>query len=177
MGDLGVQTRGAARRGGAYRFVGGANWRDAAATPADALTRVFAIFLFSLQGQWLSHKGVGTAVYLAVFVAAHRLWSREARRAGPAEDEARFAGAVTFLSLGAVAGLYAAFPFVADMYASVVPDVFPTWAESYRNFANVGIGRMTVHLLPFFVLYAVAAFADTPARPPGAPAPPTVLIP
>jgi hypothetical protein len=148
---------------GAYRFVGGANWREAAATPVEAVARVLGIFLFSLQGQWLSHKGVGTAVYLAVLVAAHRFLSRGARHGGPAEDETRFAGAVAFLSLGAVAGLYAVFPFVADMHASVGPDGFPTWAAAYRNFANVGMGRMTVHLLPFFVLYAVYALAEASA--------------
>ncbi len=147
----------------AYRFVGGANWREAAATPAEAVARVLGIFLFSLQGQWLSHKGVGTAVYLAVLVAAHRFRSRETRHDGPAEEETRLAGAVTFLSLGAVAGIYAVFPFVADMHASVGPDTFRTWAAAYRNFANVGMGRMTVHLLPFFVLYAVSALATAPA--------------
>lgn len=143
----------------AYRFVGGANWREAAATPVEAIARVIGIFLFSLQGQWLSHKGVGAAVYLVVLVAAQRFLSRGSRLGGPAEDETRLAGAVTFLSLGAVAGLYAVFPFVADMHASVGPDRFPSWAAAYRNFANVGMGRMTVHLLPFFVLYAVCALA------------------
>jgi hypothetical protein len=147
----------------AYRFVGGANWREAAATPVEAAACVLGIFLFSLQGQWLSHKGVGTAVYLAVLVAAHRFLSRGARHGGTAEEETRLAGSVTFLSLGAVAGLYAVFPFVADMHASVGQEEFRTWAAAYKNFANVGIGRMTVHLLPFFVLYAVCVLAAAPA--------------
>jgi hypothetical protein len=49
------------------------------------------------------------------------------------------------------------------MHASVGPDRFRTWAAAYRNFANVGMGRMTVHLLPFFVLYAVCALAAASA--------------
>jgi len=142
---------------GAYAFVGSADWRSAGATPLEAGAQVLGIFLFSLQGQWLSHKGVGTAVYLAVLVAAWRALSRDARGGGPAEEDTRLAGAVTFLSLGAVAALYAVLPFVANMRASVAPDASPSWAAAYRTFANVGIGRMTVHLLPFFVLYAVSA--------------------
>lgn len=147
----------------AYSFVGNADWRAAGATPAEAAVQVFGIFLFSLQGQWLSHKGVGAAVYLAVLVAAHRFLSRNACGDGLAEEETRLAGAVTFLSLASVASLYAVFPFVANMHASVSPDTFRTWAAAYRNFANVGLGRMTVHLLPFFVLYAVSALAAAPA--------------
>jgi hypothetical protein len=151
----------------AYHFVGGANWREVGGTAVEAAARVFGIFLFSLQGQWLSHKGVGTAVYLAILVATHRILSRGTRRGGPAEDETRVAGAVTFLSLAAVAGVYAVFPFVADMHASVAPDRLSSWAAAYRNFANVGMGRMSVHLLPFFVLYAVCALAALPRTRPG----------
>ena len=117
------------------------------------------MFLYSLQGQWLSHNGVGTAVYLAALVAAWRTFSRDARGGGAADEETRLAGAVTFLSLGAVAGLYAVLPFVTNMRASVAPDTAPGWAAACRTFMNVGIGRMTVHLLPFFVLYALSALA------------------
>ena len=144
---------------GAYRFVGDSDWRAAGATPLDAAARVLGMFLYSLQGQWLSHNGVGTAVYLAALVAAWRTFSRDARGGGAADEETRLAGAVTFLSLGAVAGLYAVLPFVTNMRASVAPDTAPGWAAACRTFMNVGIGRMTVHLLPFFVLYALSALA------------------
>jgi hypothetical protein len=148
------------RAGGrAYDFFGGADWREAGPTLPDAVSRILGIFLFSLQGQWFSHKGVGTAVYLVILVAVHRILTRSARGGGLDEDETRVAGAVSFLSLGAVAGLYAVLPFVANMQESVAPDQFPVWTAAYRNFANVGIGRMTVHLLPFFVLYAAYALA------------------
>ncbi len=148
----------------AYRFVGNADWRAAGTTPVEAVVRILGIFLFSLQGQWLSHKGVGTAVYLVALVAAWRFLSRDARAGGPADEETRLAGAVTFLSLGTVAGLYAVLPFVVNMRTSVAPDASPSWAAAYRTFANVGIGRMTVHLLPFFVLYAVSALAGLRER-------------
>ncbi len=141
----------------AYDFFGRANWREAGPTVLDAVARILGIFLFSLQGQWFSHKGVGTAVYLVILVAVHRFLSRNGRVGGPAEDETRVSGAISFLSLGAVAGLYATLPFVANMQDSVAPDQFPVWTAAYRNFANVGIGRMTVHLVPFFVLYAAYA--------------------
>jgi hypothetical protein len=75
---------------------------------------------------------------------------------------------VTFLSLGAVAGLYAVLPFVTNMRASVAPDTAPGWDAAYRTFANVGIGRMTVHLLPFFVLYVAGALAAASAAEDGA---------
>ncbi len=138
----------------------GSQWREAGSTAAEAVARVSDTFFFSLQGQWLSHKGVGTAVYLVAVVAAHRALTRGARVEGPEESETRFFGAVTLLSLGTVAFIYAVLPFTSDIRAAVAPNVYPTWEASFRNFANVGIGRMTVHLLPFFVLYAARALAD-----------------
>ena len=153
--------RPAALRAGAdgYRFIGNTDWRMAGGTAAEAARHVVGRFLYSLQGQWLSHNGLGAAVYLAVLVWVWRYLSRRARVDGPDGESTRFAGAVTFLSLGAVAGLYAVLPFVTNMRASVAPDTAPGWDAAYRTFANVGIGRMTVHLLPFFVLYAAGALA------------------
>ena len=148
----------------AYRFVGGANWREAAATPVEAVARVLGIFLFSLQGQWLSHKGVGTAVYARrprrgppVSFAGRA--PRRPRRGG---DAPRGRGHVPLargrrgpLRRVPVRGGYAC-------ERRSRPE-FRTWAAAYKNFANVGIGRMTVHLLPFFVLYAVCVLAAVSA--------------
>jgi len=142
----------------------GSQWREAGATAADAVRTVSDTFFFSLQGQWLSHKGVGTAVYLVVVIAAQRMLTRASRVESPEESETRFFGAVTALSLGAVAFIYAVLPFTSDIRAGVAPNVYPTWEASFRNFANVGIGRMTVHLLPFFVLYAARVVADASRR-------------
>jgi hypothetical protein len=142
----------------------GSQWREAGATAADAVRAVSDTFFFSLQGQWLSHKGLGAAVYLVAVIAAQRALTRASRVEGPGESETRFFGAVTFLSLGAVAFIYAVLPFTSDIRAGVAPNVYPTWEASFRNFANVGIGRMTVHLLPFFVLYATRTFAFASSR-------------
>ena len=142
----------------------GSQWREAGATAADAVRIVSDTFFFSLQGQWLSHKGVGAAVYLVAVIAAQRVLTRASRVESPEERETRFFGAVTFLSLAAVAFIYAVLPFTSDIRAGVAPNVYPTWEASFRNFANVGIGRMTVHLLPFFVLYAARTFAAASRR-------------
>lgn len=142
----------------------GSQWREAGATAADAVRIVSDTFFFSLQGQWLSHKGLGAAVYLVAVIAAQRVLTRTSHNESPEESETRFFGAVTFLSLGAVAFIYAVLPFSSDIRAAVAPNVYPTWEASFRNFANVGIGRMTVHLLPFFVLYAARTFADESRR-------------
>jgi hypothetical protein len=140
----------------------GSEWREAGAGVTQAVVRVLSTYSFSLQGQWLSHKGVGTAVYLVAVVAAHRAFFRGARAGGPEEDETCLFGTVTFLSLASVAFIYLVLPFSSDIRAAVGPNVYPSWDASFRNFANVGIGRMTVHLLPFFVLYAARAASGTP---------------
>jgi hypothetical protein len=154
----------------AYRFFSHpGEWRQAGETAGGALATTLLTYLHALQGQWLSHKGLGAAFWCVLVVAA----SRARTRGGAADDlegETRFYGTATFLSLASVALVYAVIPFTSDVRGAIGSDEFPTWILAYRNYARVGMGRMVVHLLPFFVLYAAAALASRAARE-AAPAP------
>ncbi len=142
--------------GGGFLFEGARGWLAAGPTPASAFFATIGIYLFSLQGQWLSHKGLGVALYAAALVALWRARGRREARAAPGVGDARLFGAVAGASLLAVAFCYAVIPFTSDVQAAVQP--FPgDWAACYRNFVRVGVGRMTIHLYPFLVLYVLAA--------------------
>ncbi|MFI5119687.1 MAG: hypothetical protein ACHQM4_04700 [Thermoanaerobaculia bacterium] len=148
--------------GGGFLFEGARRWLTAGPTPASAFFKTIGIFLFSLQGQWLSHKGLGVALYGAALVALWRVRGRSEIGVPPGAGDTRVFGAVTFASLLAVAFCYAVIPFTSDVQAAVQP--FPgDWAACYTNFVRVGLGRMTIHLYPFLVLYVLAAAAKPEA--------------
>lgn len=147
---------------GGFLFEGARRWLTAGPTPASAFFKTIGIFLFSLQGQWLSHKGLGVALYAAALVALWRARGRREARAAPGVPDVRLFGAVACASLVAVAFCYAVIPFTSDVQAAVQP--FPgDWAACYTNFVRVGLGRMTIHLYPFLVLYVLAAAAKPEA--------------
>lgn len=143
--------RPASLRGADFLDVGVATWRSAGETPARAIATIFAVLGVSAQGQWLAHWGLGVTVWvlLAAAVARRRLGNLVA----PGES---VLGAVTFASLAAVAVCYAAIPFVSDPVSAVQPFESFEYAACWRNFVRVGFGRMTVHLLPFYVLWVVS---------------------
>ena len=140
-------------------FANSGGWREAGEAPGAAIAETAGTYLNALQGQWLAHYGLGAAVWLIIFVAAQRALARKTAGANPWEDETRLYGAASFLSLAAVALIYAVLPFTTDVRAAVAPDVYPTWLLAFRNFARVGMGRMAVHMFPFWILYAVCAGA------------------
>ena len=131
-------------------------------TPVSAFFTTIGIFLFCLQGQWLSHKGLGVALYAAALVAVWRTRGRSKAHDAPNAGDARLFGGLTIASLLAVGICYAVIPFTSDVRAAVQP--YPgDWAACYRNFVRVGAGRMTIHLYPFLVLYGLAAAAKPAA--------------
>jgi hypothetical protein len=138
-------------------------WRSMGTTAVSAALATLASFLDSIQGQWLSHKGLGVAVYAAAVAA---VWLRTRRREDCAgREDAPFFGVVTLGSFAAVALCYIAIPFMGDVVAAVQPYESTDWGLCYRNFVRVGAGRMTVHLYPFLVLYVLAAAAAaSPSR-------------
>jgi hypothetical protein len=138
-------------------------WRALGDGPIRAVFATFVSFLHSLQGQWLSHKGLGAALYAFALAA---LWlRRRPSSAAWSSNDARFFGAVTALSFAAVALCYIVIPFTGDIVLAVQPFETTEWEACYRNFVRVGAGRMTVHLFPFLVLYVAAAAATiVPSR-------------
>jgi hypothetical protein len=137
-------------------------WRSMGDTAPSAALATFGSLFNSLQGQWLSHNGLGVAVYAAVAAA---FWLRtRGYREGAAADDTRFFGAVTLGSFAAVALCYIVIPFTGDVVAAVQPYKSNDWAECYQHFVRVGAGRMTVHLYPFLVFYVLAAAATISSR-------------
>ena len=128
-------------------------WRGTGATSGKALWNLLRVFLSAGQGQWLSHWGVGAIFYL---LAALAIWSRW--RAAPAQEDTRFFGLVSLLFIFALAFCFAALPFVGDPTVSCAPGT--DYLVTYEQFIRTGLGRMTVHLYPFFVLWGVAAVRD-----------------
>ncbi|MGE5345937.1 MAG: hypothetical protein ACM3JH_08285 [Acidithiobacillales bacterium] len=150
---------------------GAANgWRALAPGPVEAAGVVLSEFLSSWQGQWLAHKGLGATLYAVVAAALADLWlSVRDEPADPRfEAEKRLYGLVTLAALAAVVACFAVFPFISDPVAAVQPFEQTDWRLCYRNFVRVGLGRMTIHLLPFFVLYVLAVLRPPPGRPPAA---------
>jgi len=143
-------------------------WRALAPGPAQAAGVVLSEFVSSWQGQWLSHKGLGATLYAVVAAAAADLWLgfSESPADRTLESEKRLYGLVTLASLAAVVGCFAVFPFISDPVAAVQPYEYTDYRLCYRNFVRVGLGRMTIHLLPFYVLYVLAVL-----RPPSRPEP------
>ena len=127
---------------------------------------VLSEFVSSWQGQWLSHKGLGATLYAVVAAAVVDvlIGLRERSDGRGAEGEKRLYGLVTLASLAAVVGCFALFPFISDPVTAVQPYEGTDYRLCYRNFVRVGLGRMTIHLLPFFVLYVLAVL-----RPPFSP--------
>jgi hypothetical protein len=145
-------------------FLGGDNgeWRSVAPTTLQALGKTMAVFLHAWQGQWLSHKGLGLAIYVLLgvtVVAASR--GVFARRAAGLSPGTRITGLVTLGGLLAVVICFAVMPFVGDPVGAVQP-FDGDYLACYRNFVRVGLGRMTVHLYPIgclFVLGLLSAIA------------------
>jgi hypothetical protein len=143
-------------------------WRALAPGPARAAAIVLSEFFSSWQGQWLAHKGLGATLYAVVAAALADLWLgfREEPPDPRLETEKRLYGLVTLAGLAAVVACFAAFPFISDPVAAVQPFEQTDWRLCYRNFIRVGLGRMTIHLLPFFVLYVLAVLRPPPGREP-----------
>jgi hypothetical protein len=147
-------------------------WRTAGRTASGAVAAIARVFLGSWQGQWFGHWGLGVAVPLLAGIIAWRTFrvrNVDGRRAGsPGTD---FYLHVSVLSLAAVFGIYLLVPFVGDPVVAVQPFEETEFLACYRNFIRVGMGRMTIHLLPFWVLFAASAFRDfSSIRPAGHPA-------
>ena len=121
-------------------------------------------FLDGWQGQWLSHKGLGVLIYLLAFAAVRDARQRAATGAGRSVEN-RLYGAVTLLSLSAVVFCYAVFPFVSDPVQELQPSEFTEYSAAYMNFIRVGLGRMTIHLYPFMVLWVLTVFSRGPRTP------------
>ncbi len=140
-------------------------WRTAGGSPAEAALRVVGTFLDAWQGQWLSHYGLGLTVWVLALLAV------VLRRRRPAPDPTRRAyGVATALSLAAVVGTYAILPFTVDVVRAAELPGDPGFLPSLTNFVRVGMGRMTIHLLPLYVAFALAALAALrPSRETGAP--------
>ncbi len=130
-------------------------WRSVAPSAVEAAARTLEVFLHAWQGQWLSHKGLGLAIYLlagVTAVAARRgLFKGRSAGLGP---ETRLTGLVTLGGLLAVVVCFAAVPFVSDPVGAVQP-FDGDYLACYRNFVRVGLGRMTVHLYPVACLFAM----------------------
>ncbi len=143
-------------------------WRILAPEPLAAAGVVLSEFFSSWQGQWLAHKGLGATLYALVAAALADLWLgfREGTSDRGLEAEKRLYGLVTLAGLAAVVACFAAFPFISDPVAAVQPFEQTDWRLCYRNFIRVGLGRMTIHLLPFFVLYVLAVLRPPPGREP-----------
>ena len=152
-------------RFGTTPFVGGpGEWRTVGRTPAEAALAVLKVYLDSAQGQLLAHWGLGVALPLLVGLAVwHAVRERGARAAdlessGAERAVTRLYLRTALLSVAAVLAIYLVVPFVGDPVAAVQPYEETGFLVCYRNFIRVGMGRMTIHLLPFWVLFALSLF-------------------
>jgi hypothetical protein len=132
-------------------------WRALAPTAPEGVRIVLGDFLFAWQGQWLSHKGLGATLYAlgAVAVAGRFVPVRE----GAGGERALYAR-VTLASLAAVVVCFLLLPFVGDPVQGAQPHTTTDFRACFQNVLNVGFGRMTVHLLPFYVLWGLAVLRD-----------------
>jgi len=130
---------------------------DARAFAPRARGLVLGDFLYSWQGQWLSHKGLGATIWALAAVA---LAARFLPAPGGPSSERALTGRITLMSLGAVVLCFLALPFVGDPVQGAQPHSTTDFRACYRNVLNVGFGRMAIHLLPFHVLWALAVLRD-----------------
>lgn len=148
---------------GSFLGIGTGGWRSLAPTAGEAMAKTLAVFLHSWQGQWLSHKGLGLAIYVLVggtIVAARKgVFSARAARLSL---ETRLTGLLTLGGLLAVVACFAVMPFVSNPVALVQPFV-GDYLACYRNFVRVGLGRMTIHLYPVACLF-VLGLLSAPGR-------------
>lgn len=136
---------------------GAGEWRTVGRTPAEAAWAVVKVYLDSAQGQLLAHWGLGVAVPLLIGLASWQaVRERGVRSAGAEASARRLYLRTALLSLAAVLAVYIAVPFVGDPVAAVQPYEETGFLVCYRNFVRVGMGRMTVHLLPFWALFALS---------------------
>lgn len=145
-------TRPAALRAPGTFLESPSTWRTAGGTATEAAFRVIGTLLKAWQEQWLSHYGLGLTIWVLAALALVILLRR------PSLDlSARAYGLVTLGSLTAVALTYAVLPFAVDMVgASELPNG-AGFLPSLRHFVRTGMGRMTIHLLPLYVAFALAA--------------------
>ena len=130
-------------------------WRSAGATAGQAAWNLLLVFLYGSQGQWLSHRGYGVLFYLLAGLAVWR-W----RRAAPSGYDTRFFGLVSLGFLAAVLLCFAAMPFLNDMHVPGACRPGTNYLVSYMYCIRTGLGRMTVHLYPFLILWGVSAVQD-----------------
>lgn len=124
-------------------------WRAAGANPWQAAAKLFWVFFYGLQGQWLSHRGFGVAFYILGGLALWR-W-----RCGiPDDANARFFGLASSAFLVAVALCFLLMPYVGNPTVSAEPQM--SYAEGYLLFIRTGLGRVTSHLYPLLVLWGVS---------------------
>ncbi|MDE1977670.1 MAG: hypothetical protein KGI84_10490, partial [Elusimicrobia bacterium] len=131
-----------------------AAWLGAGSTPASALEKVFLIFLYGWQGQWLFHWRTGILFWL---LAGILIWRRRGTVQG---EDTRFFGLISAGFLSAVGFCFAALPFIGDVTVSPGRD----YLAKYLQFISVGMGRMTSHLYPFLILWALASVRDGEAE-------------
>jgi hypothetical protein len=136
-------------------------WHAAGASALGAALKTILVFSNGLQGQWLAHKGFGTAMFL--LAGAFVVRARRGRDEGREDGDLALFGLVTLGNLAAVAACYLAIAFVGDVWDAAQP-FSGTWIEAYLHWVRVGLGRMTVHLYPFAVLYGAGAFAEAGRR-------------
>ena len=132
-------------------------WRTLAPSAPESARLVLGDFLYSWQGQWLSHKGLGATIWALAAVA---LAARFLPAPGGPSSERALTGWITLMSLGAVVLCFLALPFVGDPVQGAQPHSTTDFRACYRNVLNVGFGRMAIHLLPFHVLWALAVLRD-----------------
>jgi hypothetical protein len=132
-------------------------WRGLAPTALGSARIVLGDFLFAWQGQWLSHKGLGSTIYALAAVAVAGRFLPAGR--GPGGVRALY-GRVTLASLAAVVVCFLLLPFLGDPVQGAQPHSTTDFRACFLNVLNVGFGRMTIHLLPFYVLWALAVLRD-----------------
>ncbi len=147
------------RQAPSFFATGHGSWRLAAPAAGRATLDILLTFLNGWQGQWLSHKGMGTAFYLLACLALLRCLCRGRRRRRDGFDEGSFYGLVTACFLAAVPLCYLLVPFTGDpRVACPTPDA--TYLDCYISFIRVGLGRMTIHLYPLMILFGVATIRE-----------------
>lgn len=134
------------------------DWRTVSDTVMGSALRVASTFLNGWQGQWLSHKGFGSAFYLLAGIALWRLKKRPVPSASIDISETAFFGFVSLAALVAVMACYLVIPFTGDLVRGLRPYQCD-FLSCYLHLIRVGLGRMTVHLYPYFVLYGLSALA------------------